>query len=112
MAASAGRVCAVLLQPLAHCECIQYRIVLKDRYVGWRRRRRRTDQVLQYPMAAKHRRRARGIGSHRKYACLSKQPSAAATPIERHSAEMAAVNMRNSVVFCQALIEVTVVRLD
>src|SRR5262245_153460 len=101
MAASAGWVSTVLLQPVTHRKRIQYCVILEYRYVRRRRWRRRTNQVLQYPMAAKHRRRAGGIGRYRKYACLSKQSAAVAIFIERHPAEVAAVNVRNSVMLRQ-----------
>jgi hypothetical protein len=77
VAARAGRILAMLGQPLAHREAAnRHAVFLQRRHVGGRRRRRHAQNVVQYPLAANHRRGAGGVGGHRQDAGVPQQPAA------------------------------------
>jgi len=74
------------------------------RHVGRRRWRRRSQQVLEHPLAAKNDRRAIGIRRHGQDAALAEQ----AAPVriaQRHAAELRSIDTRDAVVLCEALVD-------
>ena len=77
---------------------------IERRNIGRRWRRRRAEHIVQHPFAAQHRRSAVGVGGHREDAALAQQ-SPRASSVMRHAAELAAIDVRNSVVLGQALID-------
>ena len=82
------------------------------RHVRRRRRRRRAEDVFQNPLAANHRRRARGIRRDREDAALPQQAAALAVPVQRDAPEVAAVHVRNAVVLREPLVQERVVGLE
>src|SRR5882762_577593 len=107
--ARAYRVGAMLLHPLSQRQHLAAALVVLER-PGVRRRRwrRRAQHVVEDPLAAADDGGSIGEGGQREEAAL---PQQAATVLvgNRHAAEMAAVNVRNPVVFGQALVDERVV---
>src|SRR5262249_48109935 len=101
---------AVSRHLLAHRENLRrIPFVLQLRDVGGRRRRRRTEDVLQNPLAADHWRRpvrARRVGQNR---ALTEQAPTRAVGRERDAPESFAVHARDPVVPRQTLVEEGVV---
>ena len=105
--ARAHRIRAMLLHALAHGPGL-LALVLERRHVGWRRRRRRAEQVLENPFAAQHRRGALGVRRDRQDAAVPEQPLSGLVG-DRHAAKTAAVDVRNAVVPRQPLVDERVV---
>ena len=82
------------------------------RDVGRGRRRRRIEQVLQDPFAAKDGRSARGIRRDRQDAGLCENAAAMRIGREIDAAELAALDVRNAVEGGQALIQERVIGVD
>ena len=83
--------------------------VLQGRDVLRRRRRRRADDVLQDPLAAKHGRCPVGVRRDRQHAALSQNAPARTVLVERDAPEAAAVHVRDPVVFGEPLVHERVV---
>src|SRR4051812_29495978 len=112
MATGAGDVRAVLFQPLTDRKLARYFIVIEGGHVGGRWRRLGADKVLQNPVAANHGGGARGVRSDRQDAAVAEQAAAMALVVERDAAELAAEDVRNSIVLREPLVEKRVVGLQ
>ena len=112
MTARAHGVAAMRGQALAHRKVGGHGALVERRHVRRRRRRRRAEDVAQHQHAAKDRRRPGRVRRDRQHAALPQQAAALAFGGERHAAEPASVDVGNSVVLRQALVEERVVRPD
>src|SRR5262245_55198351 len=97
---------------LAHAE--QPAVLAVRHQVGhdlWRRRRRRSEQVLQNPFASLDYRRSVRVRGYGQNATLPKQPSPHGSVLlgKRYSAELRAVDARDAVMFGQPLVEESIV---
>src|SRR5688500_824976 len=104
MAARTRRIRTMLRHPLAHREHLADRRRAERRYVRGRWRRRRAQDVLEHPFAAKHRRGAVGVRRDRQYAAVAEEARAHAVLAERDAAEPAAVDVRNAVMAREPLV--------
>src|SRR5262249_29722053 len=102
MAGSATRIGPVLLHALPQSSG-QFFALLQLRDIGRRWRRRGAEQILQYPLASFHRRRARRIRSHRENAGLS-QNSAALIAGQMNSLKLVALYAGGAVMPRQPLV--------
>ena len=85
--------------------------LIQQRDVGWRRRRRCAEDVVEQPAAAQHRRRAVRIRRDGQDAALTEQPAPHAVG-EGDAPEVAAVHVRDPVVAGEPLVHERVVRGD
>src|SRR5437870_9105213 len=98
MATRTGGALAVLFHQFTHGTRLGVFVIFLERRNVWRRRRRRrAENVLQYPFAAQHRRSAVGVRSDRENTALTKQPHPSLIS-DRDAAEPASVNVRDAVV--------------
>src|SRR5579871_920777 len=104
MAACAAGVGAMLGQALADGQTGGYGGFLQDRHVGRRRWRRRAEHVFEDPLAAKHWRGPRGVGSHRQNAPLPQQAAALALAAQIDAAKTTVIDMRKAIVPGEALV--------
>src|SRR5262245_28810720 len=82
-----------------------------QRWNVWRWRRwRRGQQILQHPLATIHRRRAVCVRRNRQQAALAEQSPSRTSRRERYAPKFGAVDIRNTVMFRQPLINKGVVR--
>jgi len=102
VAGRAGRIRLVRRESLAQCGVGAEIGFLKCRDLGRRRRRRRAEQILQYPLAANDGRGPVGVRGHHQYAALAEQAEARGI-VERDPAEMAAVHAIDTVMPRDAL---------
>src|SRR5262245_26161046 len=85
---------------------------IERRHIRQWRRRRSTEKVAQDPYSPNHRRSPRRVGRDRQYAALPQQSATLAFRRERHAPEAAAIDIGNSVVLRQALVEKGGIRLE
>src|SRR5262249_23630570 len=90
------RVRAMLLQALAQRYCGSHTGFLQRRDFGRRWRWRRAQKILQYPLAAQHRRRTCGIRRDSQHAALG-EDAAALRALQAHSLKLFAVDAANAV---------------
>src|SRR5438093_5141792 len=106
MTTRARRICPVLRHTLAHRKNLAHRIVFGQRRHVWRRRwRRSAEDILQNPLASQNRRSADRVGSDRENASLPKQSATYAVVRQRDAPEVAAIHIRNFVVFREPVIQ-------
>src|SRR5688572_27992197 len=98
-------------QTLANGKVGRNRVVDERRHVREQRRRRRSKEIVENPLAPNYRRGPRRIGGHRQDAAVPQQPAPLPLKLirKRDLAEMAAVNVRNSVMLREALVHERVV---
>ena len=83
----------------------------KSRHVRRRQRRRSTQNVFENPPASRHRRSSIGDRSHEEYASLAEQAPSSAI-LKSDAAEPAPVDVGNTVVPGQTLINERIVRFE
>ena len=106
----ANRIGAMLGHLLAHgAGSLTLLIPFQRRYVRWRRRHRRTENVFEDPLAAHNRRGSLGVRCKRENASLPQQ-SAARIIGHGDAPEAAPINVRDAVMTGQALVHERVVR--
>src|SRR5687768_16766313 len=104
----------MLLQPLPQRRCLGDLLAFAEirldagRRLGWRR----TEQVLQDPLAAHHGGGACGDRGYRQHAAVTQQPAARAGGIEGDAAEVAAADVLHPVVTRQPLVNERVVGIE
>src|SRR5438128_11199092 len=114
MATSAGWILPVFFHELTQRERLSIRsAVFQTRNVRRRRRWRRTQQILQQPLAAQNDRRSVCIRIHSQQAALTEDST---TRIkfrsECHTPEVAAVNVRDSIMTREAFIKKRILRIQ
>src|SRR5205823_6106985 len=99
VASGAGRIGAVLGDALAHGQTLpDCRSLFQDRHVGWRRRWRCAENVVEDPLAANDGRGAGRVGRDGEDAALTEQSAAHVIVAELDLAKTAAVDVGDSVV--------------
>src|SRR5262245_33877564 len=113
MTTRARRICSMLRHAFAHRKDLAYRIFLRQRrHVRRWRRWRRSKDILQDPLAAQHGRSAVRVGGHGENTSLSKEPAPYAVVRQSDAAEVAAVHIRNAVMFCEPFIQEGVIGIQ
>ena len=79
---------------------------------GRRRWNRHAENVIQQPLSAQHRRRTVGIRGRREERAFGQQPATLIVVWQCNPPEPAAVNIVDTVVLCEPLIQETVISLE
>src|SRR5579885_1972945 len=112
MAAGTARIGAMLGQSLADREARGHSVFLQGWHVGRGWRRRRSEHVLKYPLAANHRRGPGRVGGHSQNAPLPQEAPSLVVGAEFDATKPAAVDMGDTVMFGEALVEERIVGLE